>query len=378
YVLTREQWQGALDFVKAVNGQILVSVANSYGVHENNSGAWLPDQAEKLWKYTKEQGMIIDYAEFMNEPNMLHGMMLPDGYGVKEFGRDHDLFTKWLKENYPETKLVGPCSAYCSRGAVAGGFGALLLKTDDLMDACTIMPDIYSYHSYNGLSERGQMFGHHYDASEITSEEYLSVTMQDLEENLLIRDKYMPNAPMWVTESADGACGGNTWAPTFVETIRYIDELARFNTKTEGVIFHNTLASSAYGFLEEGTHDPRPQYWGAVLYSKLAGTTVYDTHEEIVEGAHIYAHSRKDGKDGVCYICINNSRTEETIVNIPKCERYTLSADHLRSKDIKLNGEVLKMIDDKTIPEFVGIKEEKGSINLQPCTITFLVVDGQN
>ena len=38
FVLTKEQWQGALDFVKAVNGQILVSVANSFGVHEDHTG----------------------------------------------------------------------------------------------------------------------------------------------------------------------------------------------------------------------------------------------------------------------------------------------------------------------------------------------------
>lgn len=375
FVLTKEQWQGALDFVKAVNGQILVSVANCTGVHENGIGAWTPDQAKVLWDYTKAQGMSIDYAEFMNEPNMLQGMMLPEGYSVEDFGRDHDLFAAWLKENHPETKLVGPCSADSPRGAVAGGFGALLLHTDDLLGACKIMPDIFSYHSYNGISERGQMFGQHYSPDVITTSEYLNVTMEALEYHRTIRDKFTPGAPMWVTESADAACGGNTWAPTFVESLRYVNELALFNQRTDGIIFHNTLASSAYGLLEAETHNPRPQYWAALLYSKLAGTTVYDTHEPLEEGAHVFAHNRKDGKAGVCYIVINNSRTDVTTVKVPACEKYVLTSDALRSLDIQLNGTVLKMVDDVTLPDLKGEKTEAGKIELPPVSVTFLITE---
>ena len=335
FVLTKEQWQGALDFVKAVNGQILVSVANSFGVHEDHTGAWMPEQAELLWKYTEEQGMKIEYAEFMNEPNMLNGMCLPDGYTLDDYGRDYDLFAKWLRENHPETKLVGPCSAENERGAAAGGRAAL-------------------------------------DA--VTSEYYLGATMEDLHYNETIRDKYAPGAEMWVTESADAACGGNTWGPTFVETIRYVDELARFNVNTRGIIFHNTLASSAYGLLDADTHMPRPQYWGALLYSRLAGTTVYDTKEEIREGAHVYAQSRKDGEKGFCYVIINNSREEETLVHVPACVQYTLSADSLRSQEIKLNGNVIASGEDGTIPELKGEEKEAGTITLAPCTVTYLVV----
>lgn len=375
FVLTKEQWQGALDFAKEVNAQLLVSVANCKGVHENGDGAWMPDQAKVLWDYTEAQGMTIDYAEFMNEPNLLQGMMLPENYSVNDYARDHDLFAKWLREKHPETKLVGPCSADGDRGSVAGGFGALLLRTNDLIDKLTIMPEIFSYHSYNGISERGQMFGQHYDFSEITSNEYLAVTMKDLEYHIPMRDKYMPGAPMWITESADAACGGNTWASTFVESIRYVTELALFNQRTDGIIFHNTLASSAYGLLEAETHNPRPQYWAALLYSKLAGTTVYDTHEELIEGAHVFAHSRKDKKDGICYIIVNNSRTDVTTIEVPVCEKYVLSSDAIRSLDIQLNGTVLQMVDDITMPEINGEKTEAGKIELPPCSITFIVTE---
>lgn len=374
FVLTREQWQGALDFAKEVNAQILVSVANSFGVHENGTGAWQPDQARLLWDYTAQQGMTIDYAEFMNEPNLLSNMMLPEGYGPAEFGRDHDLFAKWLKENHPETKLVGPCAADSPRGAMMGGTMLNMVTSKPLLDACTIMPKIFSYHSYNGISERGQFFGAHHAFSEVLTEKYLGLTMEDCDYYKVIRDQYAPGADLWVTESADAACGGNTWAPTYVETIRYVDELARFGMNARGVIFHNTLASSAYGLLDSETHEPRPQYWGGLLFAKLAGTTAYDTHEPIREGVHLYAYSRKDGKEGVCYIYVNNSQTETVSVDVPDCVRYTLSSDKLRSQRIMLNGKVLQMPDEHTMPVLDGQDEQAGTITLEPCTITFLVV----
>lgn len=256
-VLNRQQWDAALDFAKAVNAEILVSVANCKGVHQNGQGKWLPEQAELLWNYTESRGMKISYAEFMNEPNLINNMGLPDGYGAAEFARDHDLFARWLKENHPDCWLVGHCAADNPRiNAAAVG----QIASDDILKRLTIYPDIFSYHSYAGISERGRYFGHHFEESEITGEEYLGVTMEDMSYAISLRDRYIPGADIWATESGDAGCGGNTWASTYVEAIRYLDEIARFAARSKGIVFHNTLASSDYGFLDRQTHLPRPQY----------------------------------------------------------------------------------------------------------------------
>lgn len=374
YVLTRDQWQGALDFAKEVGGQILISVANSYGVHENGTGKWLPDQAKLLFDYTAAQGMKIDYAEFMNEPNLLVGMQLPEGYSPADYARDHDLFAQWLAENHPETELVGPCGADSPRSAVIGGNMIQMASCDTLMEGWTIMPKIFSYHSYNGNSERGQFFGGYHGFDKALTEEYLAMTMDDQKFYGTVRDKYMPGADLWVTESADAACGGTTWAPTFTEVIRFVDELCRFNLEDRGILFHNTLCSSAYGLLEAETHNPRPQYWGGLLFNKLAGNMVFDTAEPIREGVHLYAFDRKDGKEGICYVYINNSKTESVELNVPACTLYTLHADKLRSREIKLNGRVLTMPDANTMPDLSGDTLEAGTITLAPCTVSFIVV----
>src|ERR1700759_1159150 len=88
------------------------------------------------------------------------------------------------------------------------------------------------------------------------------------------RDGYLPGKPMWVTETADAACGGNPWASTFLDTFRYLDQLGRLSRQGVQAVMHNTLDASDYGLLDEDTLAPRPNYWAALLWRRLMGTTV--------------------------------------------------------------------------------------------------------
>lgn len=58
------------------------------------------------------------------------------------------------------------------------------------------------------------------------------------------------------------------------------------------------------------------------------GATVFDTKEPVRYGAHVYAHSRKDGKEGLVYLVINNNLEEATQVELPKeAEVYMLAGE---------------------------------------------------
>ena len=381
-ILTKEQWIGVLEFVKAVNGKLLISVANCTGVH-NPDGTWNPEQAKLLFDFSIEYGVPIAAAEFMNEPNLLAMSGAPAGYTLEEFCRDQDAFFRFVKENYPDVLMVGPaatCDTPENIDDMGNGSADVLaslpiISTRDIMKTTEVMPDIMSYHYYNGVSERGAAMGGHWDPKDATTEKFLQVCVDTLSIYLPIRDKYTPGAQLWVTESGEAACGGSTWASTYMDVIRTVNEYGRFATLTDGVIFHNTLASSDYGWLDHATHMPRPSYWATLLWSQLMGTTVYDTKEPLREGAHVYAHSRKDGKLGVAYVVINNSVTEETTVELPQdAQRYTLSAPAIRSTQILLNGEELKIVNDTTLPEFVPVNEKAGTITVAPATVTFLVM----
>ena len=168
---------------------------------------------------------------------------------------------------------------------------------------------------------------------------------------------------MWVTESGD-AGGGDTWASTYLDVLRTLNELGEFATITDGIIF-----------LDHRTHDPRPNYFAVLLWNRLMGTTVYESGEPLREGAHVYAHSRRDGKPGVAYLIINNSLTDTTTVELPRdAQRYTLSAPTLRSPVMYLNDRPLELSGEFDLPDLSPVAQPAGTVELAPASVTFLVL----
>lgn len=384
-ILTREQWIGVLDFVKAVGGKLLISISNCAGDHPNGGPLDL-SQAEKIFSFSRQYGVEIDAVEFMNEPNMLEVSGAPAGYTAQDYARDQDILNAWVRENEPNCLLVGPC-AMCDPSVgrpdeknMGLGISQLLdvCTTDDLMKGTGVKLDVFSYHAYNGVSERGMSTVPklHWFGEEAVSDAYLAVAADRARDHLPLRDRYVPGGPMWVTESGDAVMGGNTWASTYLDVFRTLNELGSFAAVTDGVIFHNTLASSDYGFLDHSTFEPRPNYFAVLLWNRLMGTTVYDCKNPGMEGLHIYCPSRRDQLPGVVYLIINNSLKGSTFVELPRdAERYTLSAQSLRAPVMQLNGNDLKLSNVADLPKLTPIREPAGKIELLPGSCTFLVME---
>jgi len=381
-VLTKQQWLNLLDFVKAVDGKLLVSLANCPGIHAADEP--MPfEQAKLLFETSREHGVPIAAAEFTNEPNLIALSGLPLGYTAADHARDHDLFGAWLKENYPECLFVGPCTVGDidmmgigndgAGGGMAAGFD--IVTTEQLLGEYKSPLDVFSYHYYNGVSERGAAMGGHWPYEAILSEQYLNVAANCARQYVGRRDKYVPGGQMWVTESGDAGCGGNTWASTYADVPRTLNELGEFCTVTDGVIFHNTLASSDYGYLKHGTFLPRPNYFAVLLWNRLMGSTCYATGEKNAEGAHVYCHSRKDGQDGCVYLVINNSWTETTTVELPgEADVYALTGcGKFRARTMCLNGKELLLGENDALPELSGVKAS-GKVEIVPGGCTFFVI----
>ncbi len=210
----------------------------------------------------------------------------------------------------------------------------------------------------------------HWKADMAHTDAYLAVAENCVKNHLALRDKYVPGGQVWVTESGDAGGGGNTWASTYLDVFRTLNEFGSFAALTDGVIFHNTLASSDYGFLKHSTFEPRPNYFAALLWNTLMGETVYDCRKLNAVNTHVYCHSRKDGTDGYVYLIINNSLDDSLSVEISApADFYILGADNLRSSVIQLNGKNMKK-DIDLIPEY----KKPGTITLAPATCTFIVL----
>ena len=104
------------------------------------------------------------------------------------------------------------------------------------------------------------------------------------------------------------------------------------------------------------------------------GNTCYRV--ENAEGKHVYAHSRKDGEPGYCYLVINNSLTDEMVVALPKdATVYTLDGNgNMRNKVMYLNGNPLVLNEDNSLPSLEGVKVAEGEYTIPAGACSFIVL----
>lgn len=359
-VLSRRQWRGVVNFSKAVGAPIVTSLAISPGTRDA-AGIWLPDQARRFLGYTSSIGGQVAAAEFMNEPNVSVAGGVPADDDAAAYARDFGTFRSLVKENFPKIRVLGPGTA----GEAASASDLLAASGPDKLD-------VISYHHYGTLSERCSGTSAPENA---LSEEWLSRTDQTFVFYRSLRDRFAPGKPIWLTETAEAACGGNRWASSFLDTFRYLDQLGRLAKSGVQIVMHNTLAASDYALLDERTLAPRPSYWGALLWRRLMGTVVLDPGLPAQAGLDVYAHCQRGIPGGVSLLILNLDRTAQHALTLPEAfERYTLDAADLQGSTVRLNGLPLRLGRQDDLPRIRGVGTAAGALTFAPATITFLTM----
>jgi len=369
-ILTRAQWAGLVDFAKAVDAKILTSFATSPGARDAD-GAWNPDGARRLFAYTHRLGGRIDAVELTNEPNVGR-----PPYAPGDFARDQATLRDLVKTVSPDTKVVGPGSTG------EAGFKLFAAPPKEISTATLLSGDpqprfdVFSHHFYGAVSQRCASLraGATTSAGEALSETWLARADQAQDHYASVRDRFAPGAPIWITETAQTACGGDPWSATFLDTFRYVDQLGRFARHDVAIVFHNTLAASDYALIDDTTWRPRPNYWAALLWRRLMGQVVLDAGVSTAD-LHVYAHCLRDHPGGVALVVLNLSRTARANLKLPlPAERFALTADALESNSVKLNGRALSLTKADKLPPLLGARVPAGPLSLDPTSITFLSV----
>src|SRR5262249_14024961 len=140
-VLTRRQWQGVIEFSRAVDAPIVTSFAISAGIRDA-AGIWKPEQARRLLAATRSIGGRIAAVELMNEPDLPAIGGAPEGYDAAAYARDFAVFSAFVKQEAPGVKVLGP--------STSGGRS----DTADLFAAAAQGIDVVSYHHYGAVSAR--------------------------------------------------------------------------------------------------------------------------------------------------------------------------------------------------------------------------------
>ena len=374
-VLTRAEWKGVVDFAKAVNAEIVASVATSAGTRDAN-GVWTAVQAKQWFDYTKRIGGHIAAIEFMNEPTLLSFGGVPKGYDAASFGRDAKIFDAFLHRESPTTIYLGPGST--AEGlplpSMPGGRRFEIVSTDDLMKATGPIFNAFSYHFYPMPSHRclGESGA---DAKQVLTSDWLDRDLTVYNFYAKERDTYLPGKNLWLTETGEGSCGGDTWAAQFADSFRLLDQFGSLAQRSVKSIMYNTLASSDYGMLDEETLEPRPNYWAALLWKRTMGTRSLDPGVVPAKNVRVYAQCMKDSRGGVTLMVLNMDKTSEASLKLPVAgERYSLTSPDLFSQSVLLNGKELKTAPDGTVPTLQGEASRPGAMTFPPLSITFVEI----
>jgi heparanase len=374
-VLTRSQWKSVIEFSRAVNAEIVTSFAISPGTRDA-AGVWTPEQARQIVDYTKSIGGRIAAAEFMNEPNIAEIGGAPKGYDAAAFARDVTVFRAFAKQAIPEMIFLGPGSA--GEGTLMTPSSMMhMITSKDLLTATGPVFDAVSFHSYGAVSSRCASFGATATttADAALSEEWLARSDRIIGFYSAIRDQFEPGKPLWNTETAQAACGGDRWASTFLDSFRYLNQLGLSARRGVQVHMHNTLAASDYGLLDESSFAPRPNYWAALLWHRLMATTVLDPGPSPAPSLHLFAQCLRNHPRGVALLVINASHDAEQKLEIPTAfGRYTLTSEKLQDAHVLLNGVELHLGANDALPEMRGIQDHGGAVTFAPVSITFLAL----
>ncbi|MGO9326253.1 MAG: hypothetical protein ACLP07_16995 [Terracidiphilus sp.] len=371
-VLTRKEWKGVIDFALAVDAKIVTSFAISAGTRDA-AGVWTPKLSQAFLAYTRSVGGSFAAAEFMNEPTFAEMGGAPNGYDAQAYARDFAVFQAWAKANAPEMQILGPGGV--GEGTPIAPASMHLLTSEDILKATGPVFEIFTYHSYGAVSQRCAVMG---AAAETTSDAALSADWLSRGASAeayyaALRDRYEPGKLIWNTETGQAACGGDQWASTFIDTFRYLNQLGSLARLGVQVQIHNTLDASDYGLLNEKTLAPRPDYWAALLWRRLMGTTVLDPGPSPSPNLHLYAHCLRDQPGGVSLLAINADKEARQTLQVPAgVKRYTLTAGDLMSATVELNGKQLQLGKGDTLPVLRGSAVHSGTITLAPASITFL------
>jgi hypothetical protein len=372
-VLTRMEWKGVVDFVQAANAKLVTSFAMSAGTRDAG-GVWTPEEARTFLSYTKSVGGSIAAAEFMNEPTFAEIGGAPKGYDAAAFARDFAVFQGFVKADAPGMMVLGPGGV--GEGSALAPAGMHAVATEDIFKAVGPAFDAVSYHSYGAVSSRcgGAASPAVTSVGAALSEDWLGRGERIEAYYAALRDRFEPGKPLWNTETAQAACGGDRWASSFLDSFRYLNQLGSLARRGVQVHMYNTLAASDYGLLNEKTYEPRPNYWAALLWHRTMGATVLDPGPSPSPALHLYAQCLRGTPGGVAVLAINADRTATYELSVPKGARsYALTAREPLATHVELNGKELSLDDDDNLPALESAPVAGGRAGITPVSIWFLI-----
>ncbi|KAM4719975.1 heparanase isoform 1-T1 [Anableps anableps] len=319
--------------------------------------SWNSSNARSLLQYCESKQYKMSW-ELGNEPNSYEkkaGIRV-DGY---QLGLDFIHLRKMMSEFkvYQNAGLYGPDVGQPQDHRV-DLLESFLQSGAEAIDTCT---------------------WHHYyvNGKDTSLEDFLNPEVLDtlaLKTNKVLErvNQESPGKSVWLGETSSAYGGGALGlSDTFVSGFMWLDKLGLGARLGLDVVMRQVLVGSGSYHMIDDDLDPLPDYWLSILYKRLVGPEVLKLQVVSDSGrskrVRLYLHcaNRKSYTSGaVVLISMNMSRKPvrlslPALVSSSTVDAFVLQSnqpgkDGLESRSVQLNGVLLKMVDDKTLPELSG------------------------
>uniref|UniRef100_W5N2L0 Heparanase n=1 Tax=Lepisosteus oculatus TaxID=7918 RepID=W5N2L0_LEPOC len=365
----------------------LYSFANCSGLHlifglnallRTDSNKWDSENAEKLLGYCESKQYNMSW-ELGNEPNSFEkkaGIQV-DGHQLgKDFIHLHDILRK--SRLFHSSGLYGPDVGQ-PREHTKDLLGRFLEIGGKVIDSCT-----WHHYYVNGR-----------DASleDFLDPDVLDTLATKTEEVFRIVAESSPGKKVWLGETSSAYGGGALGlSDTYAAGFMWLDKLGMAAKLGIDVVIRQVLVGAGFYHLVDSNFDPLPDFWLSLLYKKLVGPEVLNTTAVTSQGSRtkrlrVYLHcSNRKGqnveKGAVTLFALNLSKRTARIILPPQISNKTVDLFLLQpgegridSRSVLLNGEVLKMVDEKTLPVLKGTPIAAGTpLQLPGLSFAFYVI----
>ncbi|XP_043915523.1 heparanase [Protopterus annectens] len=328
---------------------------------------WNSSNAEELLNYCASKQYSMSW-ELGNEPNSFRhkaGIYI-DGY---QLGEDFLILRKLLQnfKIYKDSQLFGPDIGQPRRGKEYL-LESFLEKGGKALDAVT-------WHHYYEDGRKAVL-------EEFLSSEVLDTLIQKARFVLKVVNETVPGKKVWLGETSSTFGGGTPHlSDTYAAGFMWLDKLGLSARLGIDVVVRQVIFGAGTYHLVDSKFRPLPDYWLSYLYKKLVGTTVLTVNisgmekEKAKKTLRVYAHCTNRNnpdypKGAITMFAMNlSNKTEDIKVLEPlfnkTIDQYLLlpaGKEKLLSQTVQLNGQVIKMVDDRTFPALKGKPLPPGTV----------------
>nr|XP_033503556.1 heparanase [Epinephelus lanceolatus] len=342
-----------------------------------SDNTWNSSNARSLLQYCESRQYRMSW-ELGNEPNSYEkkaGIRV-DGF---QLGQDFTRLREMMSESkfYQDARLFGPDVGQPRdhRTDILEGF---LQSGAEAVDACT-----WHHYYVNGRDTSQEDF---------LDPEVLDSLALKISEVLKKVKRLSPGKPVWLGETSSAYGGGAPGlSDTFVAGFMWLDKLGLAARLGLDVVMRQVLIGSGSYHLINENLDPLPDYWLSLLYKRLVGPEVLKIEFSSFsqrKRVRLYLHcaNKKSYTGGAVTLISMNLSKKPARISVPASvssrtvDAFVLQSEQpgeegLYSRSVKLNGVVLKMVDDKTLPDIKGTRLPPSEhLQLPPFSLAFFIL----